>query len=185
MLIVVQRPRRTIEITQNIRTYSACENCFGHYSTKEIWRHNCPASSTGKRVTKIILDGDFEESPELKTFFTKMRDDTISGIAKHGQLMLRFISQQIVFKGMNKYKALSTKVRILSSFLLKYHSHVKDSKASFFDVLLPQNIDRIKSVAMSMFSYDVDPLNCVASVAVEKPSSFQRLAQTLFQWSPC
>ena len=179
-LVVVQRPRRTVEITKNIRKYAACENCWGYYSSEEIRRHTCPARSTNKIVRKLnVFPVTFNYKPELQSFFSRMRDDSLAHIAKNDELLLRMISKEVLDRGMKNYKSISVKVRLMSSFLELYRNEVKNAKLSFTDVLLPYNIDQIKAVILKMFHYNAQSSS--DKISLNKPSSMNRLCQSLFQ----
>lgn len=179
-LIVVQRPRKPIDITRNRNQYSACSNCFGFYSSLQLRRHNCPAAPRkSKSRSKVGMSIDFAED-ELHMFFSRMLNDKITDLARKDELIKRFVYNEVLRKGMKKFKVISEKVRALCNFLVTFQSKTGEM-VGFKEILVPDKLDKLKDVIVTLFDYNVQSNDSSTSVSMSRPSSLKRLGECLIQ----
>ena len=183
-LIVVQRPLRTRDVTEKLHLYSACNKCFGYYTSPLLCRHQCPASvasGTKKRNQKKGLKlATIGMRSEIQIFFNRMKNDDVTKMAMEDDLIVRFISEQLTAKGMKKYFSVSEKVRLLVKLLTECRKKI-DSKCTLSHVLVPSHLDLIKKIITEMFDYNCCTNNRDEIVTVKTPSTLIKLGQSLAQ----
>ena len=177
-LIVVQRPTKDQDITNQIDSYRCCRDCLGFYSKAEAWRHKCPKVKSDQRNTTIkprymlAVTGK-----EMDVFFRKLRFNEVGCLIRHDTAILRFIQYELRNKGMSKYGSISNHARLLASFLLFLHEREASfTSSSFSDILKPEHCDMITKTIIRMFEYSVDDAE---KITVKSPSSLIKLTQAI------
>ena len=74
-------------------------------------------SRRSKKMQKIIPQRVSKklQKPEVNFFFDKLLNDEISRVAQNDQLIVNFIYEELINKGMDKLRSLAVKVRLLSN----------------------------------------------------------------------
>ena len=182
-LIVVQRPLKSIEITNHLNKYSSCNKCLGYYNTSVISRHTCPSDplkSHKSEHTKIQVIG---LSHELKIFFSRMKNDNVTQTAASDSLITEYVSSLLLNKGMRNFISISEKTRALATFLMDYKQYFDKADLSLQELLKPENLDEIKLLILRKFEYNCINEKTSSSVTVQKPSTLIKLGQVLIQVS--
>ena len=121
-LIIAQRPRMTVDVTNILKAFVMCSHCLGFYNRREIWRHMCPAGRTKPRRKVELSDSTMPN--EVADFFLRLKADETGKIARQDRLLWKLISSQVLAKGLENYRTISEKVRVLCSFLKRVRDKI-------------------------------------------------------------
>lgn len=178
-LIVAQRPKHTINVSNTLHTFVVCPSCLGFYSRHESWRHACPAEKTERRKHVSVTHLTTSMSEEVKYFFARLRRDDVGNIARHDKLIWKYITRMVLKKGFDNYRVISEKVRIMCLFMQKYREKIEKMDCNFSEMLHPMNIELIRETIVDLFQYESSKTPHSQSITMEKPSSLKRLGQAL------
>lgn len=160
--VFVQRPVRNPIINKELLP---CDNCYGFYSKKLLWKHR-KACLKGKSVVKAqvsgqnLLTNNLNIDKDLKeTVFSRMRPDEISLIAKKDPLICAFASRYIKkHHRENSVSCVTRKMRELAKLLMELTKQYPEIE-NLFQCLKPELFDAICAATKVFAKWD-ETRNC-------------------------
>lgn len=158
-------PARRQSITDNIDKFTTCEECFGLFLKKDLWRHkkNCVALSTTSRgpkknVNLLLLSategGDDSESDFQEKILKTMSSDRISLLCRNDSVIVQF-GKNLFSKFLDQphqFQYIKQKMREIGRFLneMKNESEIEN----ITQCIDPQLFSTIIKVIKVLAKYD-------------------------------
>lgn len=180
-LIVVQKPKRTVNLSKGDDIFVCCRSCVGLYSKRDVWRHSCPSENFNEKKltiksTSFMLDRD---SNILKLFFQKMRNTKNLMIIKNDELMCQYIREQLTRKGFKRYHTVRNEINLMTILLNKIRCLKGDFSISLKVALTPALFEHLFNAILILFQYEVNDNG--GFISMKTPSSLIKLCQGLMK----
>lgn len=173
-IIPAQRPSKTIDITNDLKSYVSCGSCLGFYASTRFSQHRCPLTNT--KVKQNVPSLVVSKQHGVKDFFRRLQYDEVGYFVASDEAIVQYVTSEIMSKGVRQFSTISGNARLLAELVLNIRKrHSKHSNMGLRKLVTPQNFEVLYEGLIDMFKYDT--LGKAPSML--RPSSMRRLIQTL------
>ena len=162
-ILVVKRKKKDSQA--HLGHFITCPHCFGYFSKKDLWRHQCPAdekkvkgkhlSRQGALLMPIPGTTQEEDSELLRKVINGMRSDSIALIVRNDWLLTRYGLSQVKKNGFDcdRHNYIREKLREMGRLLDSLREQTRFKSYSLKDFITPSSFPAIVSATHSLSGY--------------------------------
>ena len=177
-IIPARRPPKADVVTR--RDMLPCDKCMGFFSRRNLYRHRCNLSETGRvqALGRALLPSEHDATAGLETILSRMLDGEVGDVCRRDALILDFGRRLASRLGhlVHLHQHVREKMRELGRLLLEIRK--TDSKAMLREYIHPSKFGEIASAARALGGLK-DGQFCNPSIALKVGHSLVQCASII------